>query len=222
MRAFENLSGTRAGFASLIILLWFFLLAPITAHAEWPEQSCSFAHRIPVTITAGAAGHNTETKITLVSADFPASYTLSAAGDDVRIFESDDVTPVDFIITGWDSTARTATIYVRLPAMTSSTSETIHVYVGDSGLPSGNNATAVFPDIGVRLRSRVSTSDPVSAADALTAFEAATVDVYDAVRTNVSGINNRSLGDYPHCLNVFRVVFRLQGFFVLHPLQGRD
>ena len=71
----------------------------VNAHAEWPEQSCSFAHRIPVTISATGAAHAIETKIDLQSSDFPADYVFSTAGDDVRVFASDDITPVDFFIT---------------------------------------------------------------------------------------------------------------------------
>jgi len=40
----------------------------------------------------------------------------------------------------------------------------------------------------------VSAANPVSPTDGLTAFEAATVDVDDLVRTSVTGLNNRSLG----------------------------
>ncbi|GGX75364.1 hypothetical protein GCM10011309_26980 [Litorimonas cladophorae] len=164
------------------------------AYAEWPEQSCSFRHRIPVTITAGAAGHADEIRIDLTSADIPASYNFSLAGNDARVFLGDDLTPVNFVVAGWDSVARTASFYVRLPTLPPGTSETLYIYLGDESLPSGNNAGAVFPDVGVRLRSRVSTADPISPADGLAQFSAATVDVDDSVRTTISGLNNRALG----------------------------
>lgn len=196
-RCFLNLKICAAFFMALFYSSW--------SAAEWAEQSCSFPHRIPVTVTATGGSHNTETRIDLSNSDFPANYTFSVAGDDVRVFESDDVTPVDFVVAGWDDTARTATIYVRLPNIPSGASETIHIYLGDNGLSSGSNAAIVFPDMGVRLRSRVSTADPVSPTDGLNAFEAATVDVDDSVRTSITGLNNRALGganrDYAWCVS---------------------
>jgi len=170
------------------------ILTPLASDASWSQQSCRSAHRIPVTVTAGTSGHNSETRINLASADFPANYVFSAAGEDVRVFESDDTTPVDFIVTGWDSVTRTGTLFVRLPAMAGSSSSLIYVYFGDSSLSDAGDATSVFPTPGVRLRSRVSTVDPPDAASALTAFDAATVDVHDNVLTTISGLNNRALG----------------------------
>ncbi len=175
------------------------------ARAEWPEQSCSFPHRISVTVTAGASGHNAETRVDLSNVDFPSSYSFSPDGHDVRVFRSDDLTPVDFVVAGWNEIARTATIYVRLPIISGGGSELIYIYLGDNSLPSGENAMVVFPDVGVRLHSRVSTADPVSTADALSAFTAAATDVDNSVRTSVSGLNNRAIGgtngDYGWCIS---------------------
>ena len=185
-------------------LILAFTQAPST-YAEWPEQSCSFRHRIPVTVTAGVAGHADEIRIDLTSADIPAAYMFSVAGDDARVFLGDDLTPVNFVVAGWDGAARTASFYVRLPTLPPSASETLYIYLGDESLPSGNNASAVFPNIGVRLHSRVSTADPISPADGLAAFAAATTDVDNSVRTTISGLNNRSLGgtngDYGWCVS---------------------
>ncbi len=167
---------------------------PTNAYAQWQQQSCSLRHRIPVTITAVSGTHSTETRIDLSATDFPPDYVFSASGEDVRVFRADDATPVDFVVTGWDSTARTAVIYTRQPAIASGSSELIYVYFGDEALADGSNAPGVFPDLGLRLRSRVSTADPTSAATALSAFAAATTDVSDTIRASVSGINNRAIG----------------------------
>lgn len=166
----------------------------IDAHAQWPQQSCSLRHRIPVTITATTGTHNSETRIDLTSTNFPLDYAFSTGGEDVRVFRSDDFTPVDFVVAGWDPATRSATIYTRLPALASGASELIYIYFGDEALSAADNAPAVFPDNGVRLRSRVSTVNPTSAASALAAFEAAIVDVDDSVRSTVTGLRNRDLG----------------------------
>lgn len=175
------------------------------AYAQWQEQSCSLRHRIPVTITATSATHDTETRIDLTNSDFPVDYIFSTSGEDVRIFRSDDTTPVDFVVTGWDASARTATIYTRMPTIASGSSELIYIYFGDDTLASADNVPAVFPDVGLRLRSRVSTADPTSAASGLAAFAAATVDVDDSVRSTITGLNNQALGgsngDFGWCVS---------------------
>lgn len=167
---------------------------------------CLNAHRNLVSITAGAAGHNEEIRIDLTAADFPAEYTFTADGADVRVaLASDDSTPVDHIVTGWDSFTRTGTVYIRLPAMAPASSTAVYLYYGDDSLTSLGDIDAVFPTPGLRLRSRVSTVDPTDAASARAAFAAATTDVYDAVRTSISGLNNRALGgangNYGWCIS---------------------
>lgn len=178
---------------SILLSIFLIMSFPI-ARAEWAHQSCAFPHRIPITLTAGASGHSTETRIDLVSADFPASYTFTVDGDDIRVFEGDDLTPVSFVVAEWDAPTRAAQIYVRTSPMAAGSTRTLYIYFGDGTILSGSSATVVFPDIGMRLRSRVSTADPVSPSDAITQFTAATVDVYNAVRSSVSGINNRAVG----------------------------
>ncbi|MFK8053854.1 MAG: CCXG family PEP-CTERM protein [Woeseiaceae bacterium] len=167
---------------------------PMQAQAQWQQQSCSLPHRIPVTITAVSGTHSTETRIDLSSTDFPIEYAFSSDAADVRVFRADDATAVDFVVAGWDPIARTAVIYTRLPPITSGASELIYIYFGDAALAAADNAPAVFPNVGVRLRSRVSSADPTSAATGLAAFAAATTDVDDSVRPSVTGLNNRSLG----------------------------
>ena len=152
-------------------------------------------HRTLVTVTANASGHTDETRIDLNAADFPADYVFTSDGRDVRVvLASDDVTPVDHIVTGWDSFTRTATIFVKLPAIGPLGSTGVYVYYGDPGLSSAGDIDAVFPSSGLRLRSRVSSADPVDAASARAAFINATSDVADQVRSSISGLNNRALG----------------------------
>ncbi len=167
---------------------------------------CANAHRNQITITAGPAGHNEEIRIDLTAADFPAAYIFSSAGEDVRVvLASDDSTPVDHIVTGWDAATRTGTVYIKLPALAASSSTSVYVYYGDPGLSSLGDIDAVFPITGLRLRSRVSTVDPTDAASARAAFAGATVDVYDAVRSSISGLNNQALGgsngNYGWCIS---------------------
>lgn len=215
LKSRPNSSVKAATLLRLFTLLFVLIISP-HATAEWAHQSCAHPHRIAVTLTANGSGHNTETRIDLVNADFPASYNFTAGGDDIRVLDSDDMTNVPFVVTDWDTTSRAATIYVRPPALAGGSSQTIYIYFGDVNAASGGNAIVVFPNSGMNLRSRVSTADPVSPSDALAAFAAATVDVYDNVRSSVSGINNRSLGgtnsNYGWCVSaVLNVTPATQG-----------
>ncbi|MEN7342419.1 MAG: CCXG family PEP-CTERM protein [Pseudomonadota bacterium] len=180
--------------AVALTMTWSMIAIMSPASAQWPQQSCSLRHRLPVTITATTGTHDVETRIDLGAADFPVDYVFSTGGEDVRVLRADDVTPVDFVVAGWDPLARSAELYLRLPAIPAGASELVYVYFGDEALVAGDSPNAVFPDAGVRLRSRVSTADPTSAATALAAFAGATTDVDDAVRATVTGLNNRSLG----------------------------
>lgn len=168
--------------------------------------NCLNAHRNTVTVTAGPFGHSEEVRIDLAAADFPSEYVFTPDGADVRVvLASDDSTAVDHIVTGWDSATRTGTIYIKLPTLAASSSTSVNVYYGDGDLSSLGDVDAVFPTVGLRLRSRVSAVDPVDAATARTAFANASSDVYDSVRTSISGLNNRALGgtngDYGWCIS---------------------
>ncbi|MEO1552323.1 MAG: CCXG family PEP-CTERM protein [Pseudomonadota bacterium] len=185
-----------------ILFVLFLAIAPSNAFA-W---DCLNAHRNIVTLAAGGAGHSDEIRIDLSASDFPADYVFTADGSDVRVvLASDDTTPVDHIVTGWDALTRTGTIYIKLPALAPSSSTSVYVYYGDSSLASLGDVDAVFPTVGLRLRSRVSAADPTDADSARAAFAGATTDVYDDVRSSISGLNNQALGgtngNYGWCIS---------------------
>lgn len=173
--------------------------------SAWPSQSCASRHRLPVDITAGASGHSGELRVDLAGSDFPATYDFSTTGDDIRILESDDVTPIDYVVTAWNAVAKTATLYLRPTAFLASETRTVNIYFGDPSLPEASNPTAVFPTTGLHLQSRVSTVDPIDEFDAIIAFTNATVDVYNAPIASVTGLNNVALGgstnDYAWCIS---------------------
>ncbi|MEP1145239.1 MAG: CCXG family PEP-CTERM protein [Henriciella sp.] len=194
------------GLQTIIRLLSILFAASILGSGTAAAWDCLNAHRNLITVTAGASGHSDEIRIDLAAGDFPAYYAFTSDGADVRVvLASDDTTPVDHIVTGWDGITRTGTIFIKLPSLAPSSSTSVYVYYGDDSLSSLGDVDAVFPVSGLRLRSRVSSADPTDAASALAAFANATVDVYDQVRTSVSGLNNRALGgtsgNYGWCIS---------------------
>ena len=170
------------------------IIAAAALNAPAAAWDCAWGHRIPVSLETAASPYSGEIRIDLTAADIPATYLFSSAGDDVRVFLSDNTTAVDFLVTDWDSSARTATLYVNPGTLAANTTTDLIIYLGNAGVTSIGNATAVFPQSGLRLQSRVTSVDPTSAAEARSAFAAATNEIYNQVRSSISGINNRSLG----------------------------
>lgn len=166
-------------------------LGPSQASAA---PDCDWGYSITVDVQAGPSGFAQEARIDLASGDFPTGYVMTPAGDDVRVYIGGTTTPVTHAVTAWDPLAGTATIFIRPPAIAPNASFTAEILFGNTTVGPASDPQAVFPTDGVRLRSRVSTADPTDAAGALAAFNAATVDVYDQIRTTVSGLNNGALG----------------------------
>ncbi len=173
---------------AVAILLLYVLFAGM-AHG----QNCDWGYSTTISFTAGPSGYSEEIRIDLGPGDFPAGYTHTPAGDDVRVVETSTGDPVDFAVTAWDPAAGTATVYMRPAAIAPNASASFDLLFGNTAVAAASDAPAVFPTPGVRLRSRASTADPTDAASALAAFAAGT-DVSDAVYSSISGFTNRSLG----------------------------
>ncbi|MEO0465957.1 MAG: CCXG family PEP-CTERM protein [Pseudomonadota bacterium] len=174
-------------FAGLIAAVF----VPAAPASAW---DCAWGHRIPVNITNGASAYGDEVRIDLSAADFPAEYPFSTNGEDVRIVLDDDTTPVDHFVSDWNPSTRTATIYVSLGSLAANASDDLYIYIGNGAAVSLGDIDTVFPTSGLRLHSRSTTADPTDAASALAAFAAAATDIYNQIRANVSGQNNRSIG----------------------------
>ena len=192
------------GMVCLLSLIWAGAFAPSPTTAQ-TRLSCEWSHSISLTATAGAGGHDGEIKVELGAGDFPAGYTMSANGDDLRVFASDNTTPVAFFISRWDAAAQQVTIYIRPPAIAGGASATYNLFLGNGLISSGSSATGVFPDNGIRVLSRVSSANPTNAASGYAALAAGSSTVADVVRANVFRINNRtfggSSGDFGLCIS---------------------
>lgn len=182
-----------------VILIWLMLLisgssiATTTVTAQ-PRPSCEWSHSIAVTATAGASTHTDEIRVDLTAADFPAGYTMSSDGADLRVFASDNVTAIPFFISRWDAFAQEATVFFRPSAISAGSSETFNFFLGNSFVSSLSDANSVFPTTGITVLSRVSTADPTSASEGYAALQAASSTVVDTIRPDVFRINNRTFG----------------------------
>ncbi|MEL6244614.1 MAG: CCXG family PEP-CTERM protein [Pseudomonadota bacterium] len=183
-----------------------FLCAMLAALLAAPAHAwdCMNTHRNRVDVSVDATGHSEEIRIDLSASDFPATYDFSPDGDDVRVVASDDITPIDHAVTGWNGITRTGTIFIRPPALAPNASTSFYVYYGDTDAAGLSDPTTVFPTNGMRLHSRSTPSDPETPAQARAAFEAAS-DISNAVYSSVTGLNNRAVGgtanDFAWCIS---------------------
>ena len=175
-------------------LLLFLLLLP-TVSLAWFD--CAWPYRTDVTIqeTSGTSLSNHQVMLSLSSADVDGSYSWSANGDDLRVVDNDDSTPLDFYIESWDAVAESARIWVRIPSLPANSSRTIFMYFGNAGAANAETPNQVFLDPGIRFHSRRSNVDPVNKTTAFNAFNSANDNVpgYGCTFvTNFNGITNRN------------------------------
>ncbi|MCL5782223.1 MAG: DUF2341 domain-containing protein [Patescibacteria group bacterium] len=71
------------------------------------------------------------------------SKTLSA-GADLRITDSDKITLLPIWIENWDIANKSATVWVRMPQVSSLATSTIYIYYGNSSAPSVSSASSTF------------------------------------------------------------------------------
>ncbi|MEP2737042.1 MAG: CCXG family PEP-CTERM protein [Erythrobacter sp.] len=192
--------------AFVLLLAGSIFAAPVPSPSSAQARlSCEWSHSIAVTATAGGAAHNEEIRVDLTAADFPAGYTMSADGDDLRVFASDNTTAIPFFISRWDAFAQEAVIFIRPPAIGAGSSATYNFFLGNGLIANASDANSVFPSTGIRVLSRVSAADPTSAAQGLAELQAASSTIADVVRPDVFRINNRTFGgttgDYGFCVS---------------------
>ena len=158
---------------------------------------CAWPYRTEVTIqeTSGTTLTDHQVLLSLSSADFDSNYAWSGSGDDVRVIDSDDSTPLDFYIESWDAVAEQARIWVRLASLPANSSRQIFVYVGNTAAANAETPNQVFLDPGIRFHTRRSTVDPINKSTAFSAFNSASDNVpgYGCTFvTDFTGINNRN------------------------------
>jgi hypothetical protein len=99
-------------------------------------------YRRPITVTnTTSAQTDYQVRVTLDSTyDFDHT---SSTGSDLRITASDGTTDLAFWIDRWDSIAKTATVWVRVPSLQVGTT-LLYVYFGNSTAPSASNRKMTF------------------------------------------------------------------------------
>lgn len=84
-----------------------------------------------------------QVKISLDNTNFDFS-KAQTNGEDIRILDSDNSTPLDFWIEKWDNTNQVATLLTKVPSISASSTKQIYLYFGNSSATSASNAANTF------------------------------------------------------------------------------
>jgi hypothetical protein len=115
----------------------------------------TFPYRAQIVITNGTATNVTDKvfEITLSSTSLHPSYSWTANGNDLRLYESDDATAIPFYIEYWNQGPKTAHIFLKT-SLNAFTSKTIYLYYGNTSVGTVSNLVAVLTDVGLRFHTR--------------------------------------------------------------------
>lgn len=120
----------------LLIVLLALPAVPRPAFAWWDD---SWAFRKPITLDTTAAGANLGTSVAgapilirLSAGNFGYFADTAPDGADIRFIAGDDKTPLQFHIESYDPTTGMAFLWVTVPELAASSSQTIYMYYGNS------------------------------------------------------------------------------------------
>lgn len=150
-------------------------LVVLFSHSSIARQSCDWPFRTSVNIkeNSGSNLSDYQVKLTINSSKLDARYTWSSAGVDLRIYDTNDTTPLDFWIESWNNTTKIATVWVRFPssaALIANANRTIYLYYGKTSASALANVPFTFIEPGIKFHTRNVTQNPSSYNNAQTLF----------------------------------------------------
>lgn len=163
------------------------------------RQSCEWPFRTEIKIQentgSGAALQNYQVKLNLNASSFSPDYTWSNNGEDLYIYDTDDETQLEFWIDSWNSSAKTATVWIRFPALARGRERLVYFYYGNKNAPALANVPFTFNYPGIKFHTRYSRTNPSSLTQAQNAFNASNdrrSNYGCGFITNFENITNRS------------------------------
>ncbi|MFY0701695.1 MAG: CCXG family PEP-CTERM protein [Bermanella sp.] len=156
----------------ICFVLCLVILFSASTHAR---QSCDWPFRTSVNIkeNSGSNLSDYQVKLNINSSSFDSRYNWSSEGVDLRIFDSNDTSPLEFWIENWNQAAKTATVWVRFPAsapLIANANRNIFLYYGNTAATALANVPFTFVEPGIKFHTRRVTQDPSSYNDAQTIF----------------------------------------------------
>lgn len=159
----------------------FFILSFLVTSEAYARQSCDWRFRTSITIneTSGTTTSNYSLKLTLtgsVGGNLNTEYDWSESGDDLRVFDSNDSTALNFSIASWNASTKTAEVWVTLPTFMANESRSIFIYYGNDNASSiaGTAPTTSYVLDKIKFHTRynnASINDPDSLPSAKALFD---------------------------------------------------
>jgi len=118
---------------------------------EWAWWNTSWPYRQNISITGQGAGDLTDyqIKLELNSTNVGANFNWSNNGNDLRFTwlntTSNTEQEINYWIESWSSTAQTATVWIKVPFIGNTSTETVYMYYGNPDATSESNQAAVCP-----------------------------------------------------------------------------
>jgi len=167
----------------LTIVLIFALLS--FSQFSIARQSCDWPFRTTITIneTSGLNSLDYQVKLTLtggIGGTLNDEYNWTSAGQDLRVYASNDATPLTFSIAEWNQATEYAEVWVILPSLPANTSETIYLYYGNESVATADSGLAPTPSYiqdRIKFHTRNSSADPESYGEAKAIFDGLTDNV---------------------------------------------
>lgn len=158
---------------------------------------CNWSYRSDVVITENSGSTLTDYQVllTLNSSSLHANYNWSSNGQDLRVIDSNDSTPLDFYLHSWNPAAKTAEIWVKIPTLAASGSKTIYLYYENVLATAASTATITLTEPGIKFHTRNSTANPNNKTAAFNFFNSASDGVAGygcKFITNFTGISNKN------------------------------
>lgn len=149
-------------------------LSLVFSHSSYARQPCDWPFRTAVTIVQNDLDGVTDYPVDLIlsASNLHNGYNWSTNGSDLRVFDEDDATPLNFNIAYWNQPGKSAEVRVSLPTLDKGT-RTIYVYYGNNSAV--NQSTTVpslpFKDGKIRFHTRSNLGEnPASADEARSIF----------------------------------------------------
>ncbi|EAT12976.1 Tfp pilus assembly protein tip-associated adhesin PilY1-like [Oceanobacter sp. RED65] len=133
--------------------------------------------------------------MTVTGALLNDQYSWTNNGFDLRVFDSNDSTELEFWIESWNQVTETATVWVRFPTLAANSNRTIYLYYGNQSATPRANVPFTFTEPGIKFHTRNSNADPDSKSEAMNAFDSSSDNINGygcTFITDFTGINNSS------------------------------
>ena len=138
------------------------------------RQSCDWPFRTTITINQSDFNGLTDYPVDLFlsSSNLHSQYQWSNSGNDLRIYSSDDTTPLPFTINSWDAASKGANVRVSFSNLDMGL-RTIYVYYGNQNASSLSTTVPALPFVTGKIKYHTRSNngvDPDSYAEAKSTF----------------------------------------------------